>query len=96
MNLLFIDCEIANKHNVQPKIAQFGYVLADESLNVIEEEDFFINPGDGEDFSNIIERNLEVDHSENDYEFYRRQNKFPYFYEKIKSLLEYSNNQVIG
>ena len=51
MNLLFIDCEIANKHNVQPKIAQFGYVLVDESLNVIEEDDFFINPGDGEDFS---------------------------------------------
>ena len=96
MNLLFIDCEIANKHNVQPKIAQFGYVLADESLNVIEEDNFFINPGDGEDFANIIERNLEVDHSENDYEFYRRQNKFPYYYEKIKSLLEDSNNQVIG
>ncbi len=53
MNLLFIDCEIANKHNVQPKIAQFGYVLTDASLNIVEENNFFINPGEDEDFSNI-------------------------------------------
>ena len=37
MNLLFIDCEIANKHNAQPKIAQFGYVLVNDSFQIIKE-----------------------------------------------------------
>lgn len=96
MNLLFIDCEVANKHNVEPKICQFGYVLIDESLNIIGEDNFFINPGENEDFSNIAERQIELEHSENDYEFYRQQNQFPYYYEKIKSLLTNKDTQVIG
>ena len=96
MNLLFIDCEIANKNNLQPKICQFGYSLVDESLNVIEEDNFYINPGENEDFSNIEERKIEIDYQENGYEFYQRQNKFPHYYKKIKSLLTNSNNKVIG
>ena len=79
MNLLFIDCEIANKHNVQPKIAQFGYVLVDESLNVIKDDIFFINPGENEDFSNLVERKIEIDYSENGYEFYKKQNTYLYY-----------------
>lgn len=96
MNLLFIDCEVANKHNVEPKICQFGYVLIDESLNIIGEDNFFINPGENEDFSNIAERQIELEHAQNDYEFYRQQNQFPYYYEKIKSLLTNKDTQVIG
>lgn len=96
MNLLFIDCEVANKHNIQPKIAQFGYVLVNDSFQIIEEGNFFINPGENEDFSDVVERKIELAHFENDYEFYRKQNKFPYYYEKIKSLLTNPENQVIG
>ena len=47
-------------------------------------------------YCNIAERRIELEHAENDYEFYRQQNQFPYYYEKIKSLLTNKDTQVIG
>lgn len=87
MKIVFIDCEIANKHNLQPKICQFGYVVADDAAGILERGNFYINPGREEDFSNIEERGIKIDHPEDNYAFYRSQNLFPSFYPRILSLL---------
>ena len=87
MKIVFVDCEIANKHNLQPKICQFGYVVADDAAGILERGNFYINPGLEEDFSNIEERGIKIDHPEDNYAFYRSQNLFPSFYPRIISLL---------
>lgn len=96
MNYLFIDCEVANKHNAQPKICQFGYVLADMNLEVKEQGNFYINPGENEDFSNIEKRRIKLDYSENDYSFYRTQKDFLFYHDQIVSLLNKEDRMIVG
>ncbi|MBQ9469311.1 MAG: hypothetical protein IJU52_09940 [Clostridia bacterium] len=44
MNYIFYDIECANCQNGQAKICSFGYVVTDESFNVLEKRDVVINP----------------------------------------------------
>ena len=44
MNYIFYDIECANCQNGQAKICSFGYVVTDESINVLEKRDVVINP----------------------------------------------------
>lgn len=96
MNYLFIDCEVANKNDDKPKICQFGYILTDENFTILNERNIYINPGVGQDFSNIEERKIKIDYSENNYKFYHQQKMFSSFYEDIKNQLTQEDILVIG
>lgn len=96
MNLLFIDCEVANKCDALPKICQFGYVLLNENFEIISKNNFYINPGENEDFSNIENRKIDLDYKDDNYAFYRKQNTFPYYYEDIISLLTNEDTIILG
>ena len=44
MNILFYDLEFATSKDGMPKICEFGFVLTDEELNIIEKSNYIINP----------------------------------------------------
>ena len=77
MKYLFFDIECASVRNGS-KMCSFGYVLTDENLNIIEENDIMINPKSEWDFYAL--KHI-LAHSKEYYE------SFPDFntqYEKIK------------
>ena len=90
MRYLFFDIECCDGRH----ICEFGYVLADEKLNVIEKNVVTINP---EKKFRLVGRDdradLELCFSQ---EVYRNSPKFPYFYKRIKKLLEYPDQIIAG
>lgn len=88
MKYLFFDIECASVHNGS-KMCSFGYVLVDEHLNIIEEDDIIINPKSEWDWyalENIL--------------FYEKEyyESFPSFderYEKINNLFD-ENTVALG
>jgi len=89
MNFLFFDCECSLITKDKVRLCSFGYVLTDASLNVIKKEDLLINPVE---FSDTVMNDV-VAYSK---EELLRSNKFPYFYNKIKELLEDKHNICVG
>lgn len=88
MNYLFFDIEAAN-----PKlrtIATFGYVLTDENFKVIEKDDILMNPDSKYDW--YVAENL-LSYSK---KTLAANPKFDQRYEKIKALLENTENIVCG
>ena len=84
MKYLFFDLEMAHSNN-GGKICEFGYVVTNEYFEIVEKDNFIINPDikknewDWYVLENILTRPRE------DYE---SRQKFNYFYPKIKSLIE--------
>ena len=89
MNFLFIDteCSMCNKENV--RLCSFGYVLADENLNIIKQEDLLMNPLLFDD--NIL--NNVICYTKEELEKHK---EFDSYYLYIKKLLTDKNNLVIG
>ena len=93
MNYLFFDIECANCFDGVGKICEFGYVLTDEKFSVIEENSFKMNPRAVFDKKGFAMRGIHLEHP---FAFYKTQPDFPYFYPKIRDLLEGEGLLVIG
>ena len=90
MRYLFFDIECCNGRN----ICEFGYVITDEKFNILEKKDFTINPENKFNLTGRPDgRDLYLYYPES---IYYRSNKFPYFYEDIKKLIEYPNQLIVG
>lgn len=90
MRYLFFDIECCNGRN----ICEFGYVITDDKFNILEKKDFTINPENKFNLSGRPDgRDLYLYYPESTY---YRSNKFPYFYEDIKKLIEYPDQLVVG
>ena len=90
MKLVFFDLEFSNCFSGIGKVCEFGYVMTDENFNVLEEDVFVINPGNDRENRFFIDKNNKIDYSFWYYpiEYYYKQPEFPYFYERIKNILE--------
>lgn len=94
MNYLFFDIECANCFNGIGKICSFGYVLCDEKFSVIESDDLLMNPDTIFDWYLFKEDSkCRLAYTREDY---INNPKFPQHYQKIKSLLEASNQIIFG
>lgn len=90
MRYLFFDIECCNGRN----ICEFGYVITDDKFNILEKKDFTINPENKFDLTGRSNgRDLYLYYPESTY---YRSNKFPYFYENIKKLIEYPDQLIVG
>lgn len=90
MRYLFFDIECCNGRN----ICEFGYVITDDKFNILEKKDFTINPENKFNLTGRPDgRDLYLYYPESTY---YRSNKFPYFYENIKKLIEYPDQLIVG
>ena len=91
MKYLFYDLEKATSKNCG-KICEFGYVVTDEKFNVLERNNFIINPSiedkdwDWYAVKNVLKRNKSE---------YINCPDFEYYYPKIEELIE-SSDCVVG
>lgn len=91
---LFFDCECANCFDGIGKICSLGYVLADDELNVIEQEDLVINPETDFDWYLFSPKNkCKLAYSK---DFFRTKPNFSAYYKRIKKLFTNGNTYVIG
>ena len=91
---LFFDIECSNGYTESSKMCSFGYVLTDDKFNIIQEVDIFMNPSGRFKLTDRKNRaDLKLKYPES---FFREQEKFPYYYDEIKELLEDPNTIVIG
>ncbi len=91
---LFFDIECSNGYTESSKLCSFGYVLTDSNFSVIEKADLFVNPSGRFKLTDRKNRaDLKLKYPES---FFREQEKFPYYYETLKELLEDPNTIVIG
>ena len=94
MNLVFFDIECASVNKNMAKICAFGYVVCDESFNIIKKEDILINPKGGFHLTDRKgERGLELPY---DYAEFKKHPPFPAVYSFIRGLLEDKDNLVFG
>ena len=94
MTYLFFDIECANSFNGIGKICSFGYVLCSEDFSVIESDDLLMNPDTIFDWYLFKkDSKCRLAYTREDY---INNPKFPQHYEKIKSLLEASNQIIFG
>lgn len=90
MNYLFLDMECSNGND----ICSFGYVLADENFNVLQQNDVLINPESKFVLTNRAgTQGISLAYDKD--EFYAAP-KFPDRYEFVKSLVENPENFVVG
>ncbi len=94
MEYLFFDIECANCFDGKGKICSFGFVRTDQSFQVLQKEDWIINPRarfylagrkGAEDITLAYPQSR-----------FRRAPSFPAFYEKIKALLCAPDQIVVG
>ncbi|MCH5350976.1 MAG: hypothetical protein J1F39_03300 [Clostridiales bacterium] len=90
MKYLFFDIECANCFNGIAKICEFGYVLTDESFNVIQKEIFLINPNDKFDW--YVAKKL-LNYSINSY---RRSPLYTHYFDRIKALFTDEDTMIFG
>lgn len=94
MNFLFFDIECASVSKNFAKICAFGYVLCDEQFNIIKKEDILLNPQGGFHLTDRKgSKGLVLPYEYSDFKKYPT---FPAMYDKIKELLESSENIVLG
>ena len=90
MRYLFFDIECCNGRD----ICEFGYVITDTNFNILEKDDYTINP---EKIFNLIGRPNRKDLIlYYPYPTYYQSPKFPFFYNKIKELIEYPDQLIVG
>ena len=90
MRYLFFDIECCNGKN----ICEFGYVITDTDFNIIEKDHMLINP---EAKFNLTRRkghrDLYLHYTD---EQYKQSKKFHYYYKRIKELIEYPDQIIVG
>ena len=90
MKYVFFDIECCNGHD----ICEFGYVVTDEKLNILEKQNFTVDPQ--------AEFNLPPRNKENPFKLsypksvYRDSPDFTYFYERIAGLLCSEDHIAVG
>lgn len=90
MRYLFFDIECCNGRD----ICEFGYVITDTEFNILEKKDFTINPENRFNLTGRSDgRDLELYYP---YATYYRSEKFPFFYDRIKELIEYPDQLIVG
>ena len=90
MRYLFFDIECCNGRD----ICEFGYVITDTSFTIIEKEDITINPENKFNLTGRTDgRDLYLSYAES---VYYSSPKFPTYYDKIKALIEYEDQIIIG
>ena len=94
MTYLFFDIESANSLGGFGKICSFGYILCNSNFSEIQSGDILINPDCP--FDPYLFRHNSRCRLSYRREEYRRQQKFPQYYSKIKSLLSAPNTLVVG
>ena len=90
MEYLFFDVECANCFQGLGKLCEFGYCLTDSDFNVLEEQNFLINPNATFD-RYVLKGMLHYTESE-----YKANPKFEAFYQTIISLLTRNDCVVVG
>ncbi|MCQ2772688.1 MAG: hypothetical protein MJ238_05400 [Bacilli bacterium] len=99
MKYLFFDLECANTDG-GGKICEFGYVVTDESFNIVEKDLIIINPGYDE--NGVRERFVTEDRVIEGLSFafsfdtYRSAPEFPVFYDRIKNILIDKDLMIFG
>ncbi|MDY4591885.1 MAG: 3'-5' exonuclease [Eubacteriales bacterium] len=95
MRYLFFDIECANCFNGHGKICSFGYVIADDNFEILEQKDILINPKTKFHLKN---RRKEGEDIELSYplEMFTASPDFEYYYPTIKNLLTYPDQIVFG
>lgn len=93
-SFVFFDCECANTFEGIGKICSFGYVIADDDLNIIESEDVVINPECEFDwylFSGKGECKLAYSK-----DYFRIKPNWESYHKNIKKLLTTGNRYIAG
>ncbi|MFA6867180.1 MAG: exonuclease domain-containing protein [Clostridia bacterium] len=93
MRYLFFDIECANCNNGLGKMCSFGYVICDTEFNVIKKEDILINPDAKFSYGIYCNKYITLGYP---LEEFINKPKFDYFYPKIKEILTYPDQIVIG
>lgn len=94
MNLVFFDIECASVNKTTAKICAFGYVICDESFNIIKKEDILVNPRGGFHLTDRKgDKGIVLPYA---YDEFKKYPSFPKVYNYIKDLLEDENNVVLG
>lgn len=94
MKYLFFDIECACVFKTVAKICAFGYVLTDESFNVLEKEDILLNPkGNFHLTDRKGEKGLVLPY---EYEEFKSHETFAEVYPRLKALLEDPDSLVAG
>lgn len=91
MRYLFFDCECANSYNYTSKMCSFGYVITDESFNVIKKEDIVINPE-----AKFQDRVLKEHMNAYPMEQYKNSPTFGEIYDIFNELLSYEDQIIVG
>lgn len=90
MRYLFFDIECCNGRD----ICEFGYVLTDESFNVIEKKDIAMNPENKFTLTGRPDgRDIHLCYTD---EYYYSRPKFTAFYNEIKNLIETPDQIIVG
>lgn len=91
MNYLFFDIECADGRKA---ICEFGYVLCNDKFQIIEQDNFVMNPeAEFKLTGRKGQKDLVLSYS---VEEYKNSPNFKYYYEKIYNLLTDKNNKILG
>ncbi len=90
---LFFDTECANCNNHIAKICEFGYVLTDDNLNIIETNNLLINPRDKFNTYGFKKAGIQLSYKTS---VYQSSPDLKQRYAKIKALLTDKNTVVYG
>lgn len=91
---LFFDCECANCFDGIGKICSLGYVLADDELNIIEQEDLVMNPECDFDWYLLSGKgDCKLAYSK---DYFRAKPNYEAYYKDIKKLFTTGNRYIAG
>jgi hypothetical protein len=90
MKYLFFDIECANCFDNTGKICEFGYVLTDACFNIVEQNEYIINPNDVFDCYVLDNMLAYPEH------IYRKALDYRFFYEKIERLFKMEGVLCVG
>ncbi len=94
MKYLFFDIECANCDLGKGKICSFGYILTDESFNILEEDDILINPDAPFHLTGRKDkRDIKLGYPK---EAFLQAERFPAFHERIFALITDKDTLAIG
>ncbi|MCR4790482.1 MAG: hypothetical protein K5839_05330 [Treponemataceae bacterium] len=92
--MVFFDCECANTKGGIGKICSLGYVICDDQFNVIEKDDVVMNPECEFDWYLFSKKgDISLAYSK---EYFRQQETFPFFYERLKKIFTQGSPEVLG
>ncbi len=93
MRYVFFDIECANCFDGKGKICSFGYVITDENFQVLQKEDWLMNPRSRFYLAGRKGDDIELAYPQSEF---RRSPTFPAYYEQIRDLLTAQDQIVVG